>query len=116
MQIRDWLPVILSAAIAACDPAVHAKGVVRNATGEAVAGATVALWIADDPRVEKVRSDTDGHFEITRFGSQDDSVVVQACHERYGVARQAWANGGAIPDSVVLVVTRVPATDTVRQC
>jgi hypothetical protein len=95
---------------------VHAAGVVRNSQGEAIAGATVSLWVADDPRVERVRTNTAGQFAITRFGSQNDRVIIQACHERYGVAQQAWTNGGAVPESVVLIVNRVPATDTVRHC
>jgi len=95
---------------------VHAQGVVRDTSGVGIPAATVTVWLADDPRIERVRTDSTGHFTLSRFGSTEGRVVIQACHSRYGLAQQAWEDERQIPDSVVLTLRGRPFTDPLGGC
>ena len=114
--MRNWRPILLGVALTACDPSVHTKGVVRDARGVGIAGATVVVWRVEQSGAARAQTDSSGHFALARTGSNRGRVVIQACHPRYAIAQQAWASELTIPDTIVLVMSERAATDTVRGC
>jgi len=114
--MRNWQPILLGAALAACDSSVHAAGVVRDTRGVGIPGATVVVWRVEQSGAARAHTDSGGHFNLARDGSSRGRVVIQACHPGYAIAQQAWVSEQDIPDSIVLVLSERTATDTVRGC
>jgi len=114
--MRYWRLLLAGMVVAGCDPVVHAQGVVRDSNGVGIPAATVTVWLADDPRMERVRTDSTGHFTLSRFGSTEGRVVLQACHSRYGLAQQVWDDERQIPDSVELILRGRPFSYPLGGC
>jgi protocatechuate 3,4-dioxygenase beta subunit len=100
--------LLLAAVLAACESHIHATGVVRDARGAGVPGATVSVWRANQPGAARGQTDSGGHFAVDHTGGRRGRVVVQACYPGYAIVQKAWANERDIPDTIVLVL-RSPA-------
>ena len=115
--MRNQLVLSLIGCVAlACDPAVSARGVVRDSAGAGVARATVYLWVDDDPQFQSALTDSAGAFAIVKFGRDDGRVVLSACRVDIGVAQQQWAGPHEIPDSVVLILAPHRIAGQFRNC
>jgi hypothetical protein len=99
--------------IAACEPFVNVTGTVRDADGAPIAGALVTLHAgADDPRGVLTRTDSAGHFVLTRWGDFDLPIRVRACRPGYALGQREFASA-VIPESLEFVLSRLaddPAT------
>jgi hypothetical protein len=114
--MRDWQCILLVAVCAACNSAVHAVGVVRDGRGVGVPGATVSVWRVEQSGAARGQTDSTGHFEVVHTGGRRGRVIVQACHDGYGIVQQAWPDERAIPDTIVLVLKDSALRKAARGC
>ena len=114
--MRNWESVVLVVVLTACDPPIHAAGVVRDGRGVGVPGATVSVWRVDQSGAARSQTDSTGHFAVVHTGGPRGRVIIQACHPGYAVVQQAWASERAIPDTIVLVLTEPDVADAARGC
>ena len=110
--MRSWQCLLLAVVLTACESPVHAAGVVRDARGAGVPGATVSVWRTSQPGAARGQTDSTGHFAVDQTGGRRGRVVVQACAPGYAIVQKAWASERDIPDTIVLVL-RAPAVPAV---
>ncbi len=110
--MRRWRSIFLAALLMACESPIHAEGVVRDARGAGVPGATVAVWRVNQPGAARGQTDSTGHFAVDHTGGRRGRVIVQACYPGYAIVQETWANERDIPDTIVLVL-RAPAAAVV---
>jgi hypothetical protein len=93
-------------AITACEPFVDVTGTVRDAAGAPIAGAVVTLHVGvgADPRAVLTRTDSAGHFVMTRWGDFDLPIRVRACRAGYAVEQREFPAVAAIPESLELIL------------
>ena len=98
------VPGVVLALVTGCDPVISARGMVRDSSGAGVARATVTLWVDDKPYTASTMTDSVGYFELTRMGSTEGRVTIEACHRALGMAQAGWQQVREIPDTVVLTM------------
>ena len=114
--MRYWPSVLLVAVLAACQSSVHAVGVVRDARGTGVRGATVSVWRASQPGAARGQTDSAGHFEVVHTGGRRGRVIVQACYPGYAIVQRSWATERELPDTIVLVLRDPAPPDVAAGC
>ena len=114
--MRNWPTVLLAAVLVACESPVHVAGVVRDASGAVVPGATVSVWRMNQPGNARGQTDSTGHFAVVHTGGRRGRVIVQACYPGYTIVQEGWASEREIPDTIVLVLKASAAPDVAAGC
>ena len=114
--MRIGQSILLAAVLTACESPINAAGVVRDARGDGVRGATVSVWRVNQPGAARGQTDSTGHFAVVHTGGRRGRVIVQACYPGYAIVQRAWATEREIPDTIVLVLKEPAAAAVAAGC
>ena len=113
MRPRALLATLLLATVA-CDPAVHAAGRVRTASGAPLADVEIALLVNEEARIQSAFTDSLGRFAVTRIGSRRPPFELRVCLDGYRVEARTFHSLDALADSIEFVLTPTGPARPVR--